>query len=55
MSFENYNPQPFKILPDVVKNLLIINVLFFIGTFVFEKSFGLDRQTWASFFSCRKI
>ncbi len=28
--------------PPVVKNLIILNILFFIATYVFERSFGLD-------------
>ena len=35
----------FEILPPVVKNLLIINVLFFLGTLVAEK-FGVDLNAW---------
>ena len=42
MSYESYRPQPFKILPDVVKNLLIINVLFFAATYFLEAKFGYD-------------
>ena len=32
----------FNMLPDVVKNLLIINGLFFLATMVLESSFGID-------------
>jgi membrane associated rhomboid family serine protease len=33
-----YRPSRFAFLPPIVKNLLIINVLFFIATLVFEQS-----------------
>jgi membrane associated rhomboid family serine protease len=35
----------FQILPPVVKNLLIINVLFFVATIVFAR-LGVDLDTW---------
>lgn len=38
----DYRPTQFNILPEVIKNLLIINGLFFMGTVVFESSFGAD-------------
>ncbi len=41
MSYD-YRPTGFKLLPDVVKNLLIINVLFFIATYVFESKLGIE-------------
>jgi membrane associated rhomboid family serine protease len=31
-----FRPQPFQMLPEVIKNLLIINVLLFFGTYVLE-------------------
>ena len=36
-----YRPTTFSLLPTVVKNLLILNGLFFLGTVVLE-SRGLD-------------
>lgn len=42
MSYQQYRPSGFKLLPDVVKNLLIINVLMYIATVVFEGTFGID-------------
>lgn len=42
MSYNQYRPQRFEILPPVVKNLLIINGLFFLATIVFGTQFGLD-------------
>ena len=38
----NYSPTGFRMMPTVVKNLLIINVLMFIGTLVAESKFGID-------------
>lgn len=37
-----YRPQGFRLLPPVVKNLLIINGLFFIATYAFEAAFRID-------------
>jgi membrane associated rhomboid family serine protease len=37
-----YRPTTFKLLPDVVKNLLIINGLFFLATITFDRRFGID-------------
>jgi membrane associated rhomboid family serine protease len=34
--------QSFKLLPDVVKNLLILNGLFFLATIVLNNRFGID-------------
>lgn len=42
MNYENYRPSAFKLLPDVVKNLLIINFIFFLSTQVVFMKFGLD-------------
>lgn len=37
MSYQNYRPGGFNILPPVVKNLLIINGLFFLATIALEQ------------------
>ncbi|MGE0568164.1 MAG: rhomboid family intramembrane serine protease [Bacteroidia bacterium] len=43
MSYGNeYRPGGFNFLPPVTKNILIINVIFFLLTIVSEKSFDLD-------------
>src|ERR1035437_11077546 len=42
MSYQQYRPNSFKILPPVVKNLLIINGLFFLATLVMGSQFGVD-------------
>jgi membrane associated rhomboid family serine protease len=42
MSYEQYRPTGFSVLPLVVKNLLIINGLFFLATITFESVFNTD-------------
>ncbi len=42
MSSNQYSPAGFKLLPPVVKNLLIINGLFYLATMTFEQAFGID-------------
>lgn len=37
----NYRPQRFSNLPPVIKNLMIINVLFFIATWIAESAFRI--------------
>ena len=39
---QQYSPSGFNLLPPVVKNLLIINGLFFLATISFQKAFGID-------------
>lgn len=41
---QQYSPAGFSILPPVVKNLLIINGLFFVATLTFQSSFGIDLE-----------
>jgi len=38
----NYQPRGFSLLPEVIKNLLIINGLFFLGTVVLGDSLGIN-------------
>jgi len=38
----NFQPTRFNILPEVIKNLLIINGLFFVGSLVMQSTFGMD-------------
>jgi membrane associated rhomboid family serine protease len=38
----NYRPQSFSFLPPVIKNLLIINGLFFVGAISLVSTFGID-------------
>ncbi len=42
MSIEQYRPRGFNFLPPVVKNLLIINGLFFLATMTFESVYHID-------------
>ncbi len=42
MSYQQYRPQGFSLLPPVVKNLLIINTIFFLATIALQKAFGID-------------
>jgi membrane associated rhomboid family serine protease len=39
---EQFRPTGFKILPPVVKNILIINGLFFLATITFQSAFKID-------------
>jgi membrane associated rhomboid family serine protease len=39
---QQYSPAGFSLLPPVVKNLLIINGLFFLATNTFQSAFGID-------------
>lgn len=39
---QSYNPLGVRTLPPVVKNLLIINALFFLATLSFGKAWGID-------------
>jgi membrane associated rhomboid family serine protease len=42
MRYNNYRPGGFSLLPEVVKNLLIINGLFFLITMVVGNRFNID-------------
>ncbi|MFN5324267.1 MAG: rhomboid family intramembrane serine protease [Bacteroidota bacterium] len=42
MSYQEYRPAPFNILPLVVKNLLIINGILWLADYVFSQNLGLD-------------
>ncbi|MBL7923555.1 MAG: rhomboid family intramembrane serine protease [Bacteroidia bacterium] len=42
MSYHQFRPMRWQILPPVVKNLLIINGILFLATIVLEDKFGLD-------------
>jgi len=39
---QQYSPRGFTLLPPVVKNLLIINGLFYLATLSFDNAFGID-------------
>lgn len=40
--YEQYRPSGFNVLPPVIKNLLIINVLFYLATLVFAFRLNID-------------
>ncbi|HNW73391.1 MAG: rhomboid family intramembrane serine protease [Bacteroidales bacterium] len=44
MMTQQYSPAGFSLLPPVVKNLLIINGLFFLATISFQSAFGIDLE-----------
>lgn len=43
MSFQEFKPRQFQQLPMVVKNILIINIVLFVGRFLLEGKIDLDR------------
>jgi membrane associated rhomboid family serine protease len=43
---QQYRPQSFQVLPLVVKNLLIINALLFLATWVFQNQFDTDLTNY---------
>lgn len=44
MSYQQYRPSKFNILPPVVKNLLIINGLFYLASVVFAGTLNIDLE-----------
>lgn len=46
----NYRPQGFSLLPTIVKNLLIINGLFFLMTVVIQNTFQKDLSDWLALY-----
>ncbi len=42
MAFQQYSPGGIRMLPPAVKNILIINVILFIATYVFENVFRMN-------------
>ncbi len=42
MSYQQFRPNSFKVLPPVVKNLLIINGLMFLATVVFQERLAIN-------------
>ncbi len=52
----HYSPGRFQILPPVVKNLLIINVIFFVATLVVQKlGIDLSDKLGLHFFGSKKF
>ncbi len=48
---EQFRPTGFRILPPVVKNLLIINTLFFLGTLAFSGRIDLNEYLGLHYFT----
>jgi len=48
---EQFRPTGFRILPPVVKNLLIINTLFFLGTMAFSSRIDLNEYLGLHYFT----
>lgn len=46
----NYSPIGFRLMPPVVKNILIINIIMFIGTLVVDSKFGTDLTRFLGLF-----
>lgn len=44
MNFQQYRPGGFRVLPPLVKNLIIINALAYIATYALGKAFGTDLR-----------
>ncbi len=49
MSYQQFRPTGFRILPPVVKNLLIINGLFFLATITSQNTFNIDLTRYLGF------
>lgn len=50
MSYQHFSPPRWQILPTVVKNLLIINGIFYFATVVFESKLGLELTRYLALF-----
>lgn len=44
MNFQQYRPGGFRVLPPLVKNLIIINALAYMATLALGKAFGIDLR-----------
>ncbi len=42
MSYDQYSPTGFRVLPPVVKNIIILNVLFYLATIGLGSAFNID-------------
>lgn len=47
---QQYSPQGFKMLPQGVKHLMIINVILFIASLVFRSSLNIDLDRWLALY-----
>lgn len=56
MSYQQYRPTQFKLLPDVVKNLLIINGILFLADYVLFNKFGLSLSgKFGLYYPCSEL
>ncbi len=46
----DYRPRQFSLLPTAVKNILIINGIFFLATFVFQSAYHIDLAEYLGLF-----
>ncbi|MDP4266474.1 MAG: rhomboid family intramembrane serine protease [Bacteroidota bacterium] len=46
MTDSRYSPTGFKLLPEAVKNIIIINALFFLGSIAFSAQWGIDAADY---------
>ncbi len=46
MSYQEFRPRSFQMLPLVIKNLLIINILMYAAKVVFKNSLGIDLDKY---------
>ena len=53
MMSEQYSPSGFRLLPPVVKNLLIINGLFFLATLSLKSAYGIDLERYLGLYYFR--
>ncbi|MEP7168460.1 MAG: rhomboid family intramembrane serine protease, partial [Bacteroidota bacterium] len=42
MSYQEFRPSRFQLLPTVIKNLIIINAIVFLASMVLESQLGID-------------
>ena len=45
-----YSPTGFRVLPVIIKNLLILNALFFVATWVVQSRFNIDLNRYLGLF-----
>jgi membrane associated rhomboid family serine protease len=53
MAYQEYRPSSFNALPLVIKNILIINVLVFIATLVFQHTLQIDLSDYLALHNFR--
>jgi membrane associated rhomboid family serine protease len=56
MNYQNYRPTGYRLLPDVVKNLIIINVIMWLSTlFLLTKGIDLNEILGLHYFASEKF